>query len=199
MKKIFGLLLTLTGAVLLLAAGVLFFLQWRESSLAGQNSQNLLSQTMEVIRQERETTMYDPAEADTDPGQMPGTALSGYDLIGVLRVSSVQVEQPIQSSWNYELLKVSPCRYSGSLEGEDLILLGHNYVTHFAPLRQVQLGDRVEFCDMSGIWHNFTVAEIQVLKAAQLDELTGSGYPLTIFTCTRDGVSRLVLRCEYEA
>ena len=34
--------------------------------------------------------------------------------------------------------------------------------------------------------------------AAELDRLTGSAYPLTIFTCTRDGVSRFVLRCEYE-
>ena len=199
MKKIFGLLLTLTGAALLLAAGVLFSLQWRESSLAGQNSQKLLSQTMEVIRQERESAMYDPAAEEADPGQMPQATLSGHDLIGVLRVASVQVEQPIQSSWSYDLLKVSPCRYSGSLEGGNLILLGHNYVTHFAPLRRAQIGDRVEFCDMDGVWHNFTVAEIQVLKATELDALTASDYPLTIFTCTRDGVSRLVLRCRFEA
>ena len=197
-KKTVSLLLILTGTVLLLAAAVLWTLQWQESRIAGENARKLLEETMTVIRQEKETHMYDPAVTETPAGRMPRTTLSGYDLVGVVRISSVHVELPVLSTWDYDLLKISPCRYSGSLETDDLILLGHNYVTHFAPLRRAQVGDRVEFCDVQGVWHNFTVAETEVLKATELDRLTGSAYPLTIFTCTRDGVSRFVLRCEYE-
>lgn len=184
------------GLVLILTAVGLFAMYEQEAEIAGKNAQQLLSALTQEIEQKQEQSLYDTAVQEQSTGQMLQTTLQGYDLVGIIRVPSAGVELPVLDSWSYDLLKLSPCRYSGSVEGQDLILLGHNYKKHFAPLKQVAVGDHVEFQDVSGTVHRYTVSGTQILKATQLDELTGTDHALTIFTCTTGGQSRFVVRCD---
>lgn len=191
-----GKLLLSAGLLLLLTAAVLLILNQRESKIAGKNAQTLLIQLDQTVQENLEEAMYDTAVEETSAGQMPQVTLGGYDVVGTVRVPAAGIRLPVLDSWSYDRLKIAPCRYSGSLEGEDLILLGHNYKTHFAPLNKVQKGDVVEFTNVSGKVYCYTVAATEVLTPTQLDTLTDTGYPLTIFTCTRGGGSRFVVRCE---
>lgn len=102
---------------------------------------------------------------------------------------------PVLESWSYDLLQISPCRYSGSAKEGNLILLGHNYKKHFAPLEKLTVGDNVEFCDVNGTVYTYEVAATEILQKTELERLTGSGYDLTLFTCTNGGYSRYVVRC----
>lgn len=188
--------LILLGLALILTSAFLFSEYEQEGEVAGENARQLLVALTQEIEQTREQELYDTAQREQAPGQMLQTSLQGYDLVGIIRVPGVGVELPVLDSWSYDLLKLSPCRYSGSIEGQDLILMGHNYKTHFAPLRQVSTGDRVEFLDVGGTVHAYVVSNTEVLKPTQLDELTASEHALTIFTCTPGGQSRFVVRCD---
>ena len=181
---------------MILTSACFFFQYEQEAEFAGENAQMLLTALTHEIEQNREQELYDTAQREQTPGQMPQTSLQGYDLVGIIRVPAVDVELPVLNSWSYDLLKLSPCRYSGSIDGQDLILMGHNYKKHFAPLRQLSPGDRVEFLDTIGTIHAYVVAETEVLKPTQPDELTASEHALTIFTCTPGGQSRFVVRCS---
>ncbi|MBO5339469.1 MAG: sortase [Oscillospiraceae bacterium] len=191
-----AIVLIVLGLTLICTSAFLFFAYEQEAEIAGENAQQLLGALALEIEQNRKQELYDTARREQVPGQMPLTSLQGYDLMGVIRVPGVGVELPVLNSWNYDLLKLSPCRYSGSIEGQDLILMGHNYKKHFAPLRQVSPGDRVEFLDASGSSHAYVVAGTEVLKPTRLDELTVSESALTIFTCTPGGYGRFVVRCD---
>lgn len=199
MKRLRPIALIALGLALILTSACFFFRYEQEAEAAGENARLLLTDLTRVIEQNREQALYDTAQREPVPGQMLQTSLQGHDLVGILRVPGVGVELPVLNDWSYDLLKLSPCRYSGSIEGQDLILMGHNYKTHLAPLRRVSPGDRVEFLDVSGTSHAFTVVETEVLKPTQLDELTGSDHALTIFTCTPGGQSRFVVRCSPDA
>jgi len=195
-QQLRAIVLIVLGLLLILTAAFFFSIYEQEAEKAGENAQQLLVALTEEIEQNQEQNLYDTAVQEQSTGQMLQTSLQGYDLVGIIRVPGVGVELPVLNSWSYDLLKLSPCRYSGSIEGQDLILMGHNYKKHFAPLRQVSLGDRVEFLDTSGTSYVYAVAETEVLKPTQLDELTASEYALTIFTCTPGGYSRFVVRCN---
>lgn len=52
------------------------------------------------------------------------------------------------SQWDYERLKIAPCRYEGSTKSDDLVLLAHNYGKHFGTLKNLVPGDEVFFTDM---------------------------------------------------
>ena len=196
MKQIRAVILIVLGLSMILTSAWFLSRYEQEAEIAGENAQQLLAAITHEIEQTRERDVYDTARREQTTGQMLRTSLQGYDLVGVIRVPAVGVELPVLNSWSYQLLKLAPCRYSGSIEGQDLILMGYNYKKHFAPLRQVSPGERVEFLDVSGTSHAYVVAETEVLKPTQLDELTASEYALTIFTCTPGGQSRFVVRCD---
>ena len=111
-------------------------------------------------------------------------------------MESCGIELPVLSQWDDAMLKTAPCRYSGSVAGGDLIIMGHNYKSHFTPLNRAAVGDGVTFTDAAGQAHSYTVTKIETLHKSQLEDLTGTDYPLTLFTCTYGGQNRLVLRCE---
>lgn len=195
-KNIRAITLISLGTFMILAAAFLFLVYEQEAELAGENAQQLLSALTQQIEQNQDQALYDPAIREQSPGQMAQTTLQGYDLIGIVRVPRIGLELPVLDHWSYALLKLAPCRYSGSVEGQNLILLGHNYKKHFAPLKQVTAGDRVEFQDVNGTIHPYTVSATQVLTPTELDALTGTDHALTLFTCTTGGQSRFVVRCD---
>lgn len=215
-KKYRGILLVVLGVVMVLAGVGLYAMNERQDEMAGQNADILLNDLVYEIR--FSDTVAEPFRPDVDdfpvtdvpqspvedmpaasePTAAPAMAtrtLSGYDLIGILRAPTVGVELPVLSKWSYPLLNVAPCRYSGSLEDGNLIILGHNYKSHLQPLERIKEGDAVEFSDVNGVVYRYVVAAVESIHESDSD-LLASQHPLVIFTCTRDGSHRIVVRCD---
>lgn len=198
-----GALLVIAGLILVAAASVIWLLQDREDQLAGQNASILLNELEQELEHPAPAIPSEPAEelepsepaAPDTPAPMPETTFSGYTMVGRLSIPSVDIQLPILSTWDYDLLKVAPCRYSGSAEGGDLILLGHNYKSHLKPLAQVAVGAEVEFTAVDGTVYRYTVDAVDTIRGTEVEKLA-SGHALNIFTCTRDRVHRTVVRCS---
>ena len=92
-------------------------------------------------------------------------------------------------------LKVSPCRMAGSPEGQDLVILAHNYKSHFGRLKALKVGDRVTFTALNGTTYVYTVGAMETVSPFAVEDVTGSDWPLTLFTCTLGGKTRLVVYC----
>lgn len=201
-----GCILVLAGLIMVLSALGLHQAEARKDALAGENAQILLQQlelskvSLDIpsLQQPEETHPVEQTPPDASPEpeaeRMPEKEFLGYSMIGTLRVPSVDIELPVLRDWSYDLLNVAPCRYSGSAPGGDMILMGHNYRSHFTPLHSVAVGAEVEFEDVNGIVYRYEVAQIQYLHKSE-GELLPSDYPLTLFTCTAGGQNRIVVRC----
>ena len=194
-RKIRGSFLMALGLLLSLSAAAIFAKYEYQAELAGDNAEILLDGLTEQIQERAEAQRRDTARQEEPAAQMPQTTLAGYGLVGIVRAPSVGLELPVLDEWSYELLQISPCRYSGSAAGGDLILLGHNYKRHFAPLKKLEDGSVVEFCDINGGVYRYEVAVSEILQKTELERLTTSDYDLTLFTCTNGGYSRYVVRC----
>jgi len=193
-----GWLMVLLGLGMVLAAMFMHTTQEKQDALAGENSAILLQQLQlnrpslpqaEGIPQETTASLSVPEMAQKD--------YLGYSMIGTLRIPDLGMELPILSSWSYELLDVAPCRYSGSLPEGNMVLMGHNYKSHFTPLHRISEGTAVEFEDVNGVVSRFTVAQTEILHKSHVDRLY-AGQPLTLFTCTAGGQNRFVVRCTAE-
>lgn len=196
-----GILLVVLGLALMAAGVLLYAADRRQERLAGESADILLRELEREIRYEPSAPPSAGPGESTPPEEsalpaMPTRTLSGYDLVGILRIPAADLALPVLDSWSEELLHLAPCRYSGSLEGEDLVILGHNYRTHLGPLRSVQAGDEVELTDVNGVTYRFAVALVETVRGDEGDRLP-SGYPLTIFTCTADSRHRLLVRCGW--
>lgn len=194
-----GCVLLAVSLALVIAAMVLHLTEQQRDDLAGENARILLQQ-LELNRVSIDVTLPVDEELTPQKPQRPENTAEpvkeylGYSMLGTLRIPSVGIELPILSSWSYDLLNVAPCRYSGTVAGADMILMGHNYRSHFTPLHRIEVGAEVEFRDVNGVRYRYTVAEIQYLHKSQAEQLP-SDYPLTLFTCTAGGQNRIIVRC----
>lgn len=202
MMRKFGLFLIALGLVFLTAAGSLYAWNRAEDTRAGNASTQALAAVAEVIAR----SMTAPAPED-DPSSQTGAVppeekgmteveIDGQRYIGRLTIPRLELELPILSEWNYDRLKIAPCRYSGTIAGENLVLLAHNYRKHFGPIRRLEPGDRVIFEDMDGAVFQYQVAATDVVVPTALEDVTMGIHGLTLITCTYGGQTRVIVSCD---
>ncbi len=194
-----GSVLTAGGLLLLAAAlALIIYNVWDESRAA--RSVNATLEQIQVGLSGEVRPSDDPAvipDYILNPNMdMPVQTIGGVDYIGTLEIPAIELVLPIASQWSYPALKKAPCRYAGSAYLDDMVIAGHNYRSHFAGLRTLSLGDVVYFTDMDGNRFTYRVASMETLAADAVEEMTDSGWPLSLFTCTVSGRQRMTIRCE---
>ena len=186
--------------LLLLAAALFLTVYNRMASYeAGETSRQVIEQLCETLPTESAAETEAPAipEYLLDAGrEMPVQTIGGKDYIGVLTIPSLELELPVISQWDYPALKVAPCRYSGSLYQDNLIICAHNYASHFGKLKELQPGDIVLFTDMDEHVVTFQVVERETLNPMDAEGMEAGDWDLTLFTCTIGGQTRVTIRLE---
>lgn len=131
-----------------------------------------------------------------DPNMpMPVKTIDGLDYVGELLLPTLELELPVLNEWSYPLLQISPCRYAGSAYLDNLVIAAHNYNKHFGQIKNLALGDAVQFKDMDGNVFTYQVDEITTLEPTAVEEMTSGEWDMTLFTCTLGGQSRVTVRC----
>ena len=206
MKNKLGKLFMILGVLLLLAAAGVASYNMIDEKKADEESAVVLAQVAEVIPEgvtrEKNEAIEDPGEWEIpsyvlDPDrEMPTTKINGYEYIGVLEVPSIELELPIMSTWDDVRLKITPCRYVGSAYQNNLVIAGHNYRSHFNPLKKFVGGETVIFTDVEGNKFTYEVGSVETMAGTEIERMITGDWDLTLFTCTYNGKSRFALRCE---
>ena len=189
MPKKSGVILISLGAVLILAALLLFLYNRSEDRRAGQEAESLLEDARSAMA------------ADTDPEPQEELAEEiTYDYAGVITIPDLSLELPVIDQWNYARLKVAPCRQSGAAADGDLVIAAHNYKSHFGYLDRLEPGASVIFTDMEGTVYRYAVEEIRQLAPEDAEDVSSvfsSEYPLVLYTCTPGGKARVAVFCRW--
>ena len=127
---------------------------------------------------------------------MPEAVIDGYTYIALLRIPALGLELPVMGDWSYEQLRSAPCRYVGSIYNDTLVVMAHNYDSHFGRLYTLGYGDEVTLTDMHGNVFRYRVTEQEVLDGDDAEPIIYSDWDLTLFTCTIGGLNRVTVRCE---
>ena len=225
-RKTFGTILILIGGLFLLAALALIIKNLWEEKNAENSSVEVMESLMENFYQDMESSSVDKEEENKqdntsilvgntptilpeDPGQieipdyilnpnmdMPEQKIDGIPYIGYLQIEALGLQLPIASKTTYPYLKKVPCRYEGSAYLDNLVIGAHNYKRHFGGIGKLSYGDVITFTDLDGNVFSYEVATIEILQPSQVDDLCSGEWPLTLYTCTIGGKTRVVVRCE---
>ncbi len=203
MRNKLGILCILTGILLLCAALSLFLHNQTESNQANLAAQDALNQVVEqmpeqIAPEDLAATLVPPEWLDPEALKMSEVEIDGHSYIGYLSIPSLELNLPILSDWDYEKLKIAPCRYAGTLLGNDLVLMAHDYPKHFGRLHELSEGDQVIFTDMDRITTTYTVVGRDLLVATAVEEMTAGEFDLTLFTCDYSGQNRVTVYCDRE-
>lgn len=199
MKAKRGKIFIACGLLLILSAIGLTIYNLMDSQRAGEAVGEALNEIYAIYEDATESEEFstDLPEYVLNPKMpMPKKTVGNYDYIGVVKIPSCSLELPIISDWTYPALKVAPCRFSGSVYTDDLILAGHNYNSHFKKVRDVDIGEAVVFVDMAQNEFFYEVVEKETISGTDIELLRGGEWDLSLFTCTMSGSARMVIRCE---
>ena len=168
---------------------------------AGAASENALTQITEIVSAAQSDTEQQPPQPPQQPVEsapeptMSAAMIDGQNYIGILSVPDANILLPVISELDDAKLKLAPCRYAGSAGEKGFVIGGHNYKTHFRPLKTLGAGAEVIFTEMNGTEHRYTVEKITTLQPDQVEDMLSDKWDLTLFTCTSGGKARLAVRC----
>ena len=191
MKRNVAISLMAIGTALVLMAVALLGYNLYESRQAGDYADDIL--------QAIHRNVVDTDEDDADPfdEEMAAATIDGYDYIGYLSIPTLELDLPVMSTCDYSRLRLSPCRYYGSVKTDNLVIAAHNYRHHFGYLGQLQAGDPVSFTAMDATTYRYRVTAIETLAPTATDRVKDAGDDLILYTCTYSGSKRIVIRCSY--
>ena len=202
-----GSLFIIAGFLLLCGAiALVLYNQW-DSDRAGRASQEILDQLEDQMSEKMSESAADGSEMTLrlpnfteKPEQiMPTMEIDGYLYIGILEIPSINRRLPVMEVWDYDRLKISPCRYSGSYFSNDLVICGHNYERHFSPIKGLDIGADVYFITADNVVYHYVVSNRQTVEPTSVDEMvnnTDKDWQLSLFTCNTGGQTRCAVRCQ---
>lgn len=127
---------------------------------------------------------------------MPVQLLDGVEYSGIMEIPDLGLVLPVINNWSYNNLKSAPCRYSGSVYLDNMVIAAHNYRSHFGKIKNLKQDSIIYIVDMDGNVFEYAVKSMEVLEATDIDEMKNSEWDLTLFTCTVGGQARVTVRCE---
>lgn len=116
--------------------------------------------------------------------------------IGYIVIPTLNLNLPISKEFSYSSLKKSPTLYYGSLENNNMVICGHSYKSHFRYLYKLKQDDEVIFVDTKNNRYTYKVELVEELASTDIKEMIESDFDLTLYTCTRDGLRRVTVRCN---
>ena len=202
MRKVLGMICMILGTVLIASALSLFIFNKKEARSAKQMAQDALVTLVGEMEEQQEMAVSGElilSEGETHSAKlnMDVIEIDGNRYVGFVSLPTLGLELPILAEWDYDLLQLAPCLYSGTTYTNDMVLMAHNYESHFGRIDELEIGDEVLFTDVSGGVLRYEVVARDVLAPTAVEEMTAGAYDLTLFTCTYGGAQRVTIRCDY--
>lgn len=196
MRRKFGISCMIFGVLLIVAALSLMIHNYCADKQASQSAADIIPK-LKLSVTESEEDKNDSSEKNmNDSYEMKIVELDGYDYVGYLTIPALDLELPVMAECDYDRLNISPCRYYGSVETDDMVIAAHNFTRHFGGLTHLKTGDLIIFTDIDGNVYNYKVGSTENLAPTATAEMIQSDWDLTLYTCTYSGASRITIRCR---
>lgn len=183
------------GLLLLMGAAGLTLYNMNQETEAGEESDVVMTELTGIL--DEATASRPPAELLPPEEEPEPVELDGRSYLGVITFPTLGLQLPVQTEWSYPNLRISPCRMSGSPTTDDLVILAHNYCTHFGNLKNLEAGDEVSVTLIDGATYVYSVDAKEIVPPTAVEDVTSGEWPLTLFTCTLGGRTRVVVHCDW--
>lgn len=122
--------------------------------------------------------------------------INDLEYIGYIVIPSLDLNLPVSKNFSYSSLKKTPALYYGSVKNNNLVICGHSYKSHFGYLYKLKKGDKIIFIDVNNNKYTYKVELVEELESTDIKKMIESDFDLTLYTCTKDGLRRVTVRCN---
>ncbi len=129
-----------------------------------------------------------------------------YSVIGLIEIPKLNLNYPILSKINDNLLKIAPCKFYGPMPNEygNLCIAGHNYDNYkfFSKLYTLNINDEILIHDMKGNIIKYFVTDNFEVKENEFDKVITSNNSIrqiTLVTCNNSNSNRIIIKAKSES
>ena len=126
-----------------------------------------------------------------------------YEIVGKIKIPSINVDYSILSETSDELLKVSVCKFWGANPNQigNLCIAGHNYRNKrfFSKVPTLKVGDIIEITDLTKKTQKYAVYDkytVDPTDTSCTSQITNGKKIVTLITCTDDSKQRVIVQAE---
>ena len=127
---------------------------------------------------------------------------NSFPIIGQIEIKKININYPIFSESNDDLLKLGICRLYGPQPNNvgNMCLVGHNYNNEkfFSKLNNLEINDIITIYDIDNIFVNYEVTNIFEIESNNTSVLSQNiNYrEITLITCNNFNKKRLVIKAK---
>ncbi len=146
-------------------------------------------------------TLYQNQEDDFNI-EKQSTIVENPFVIGIIKIPSINLNYPILSESNKDLLKISLCRFAGPMPNEygNLCIAGHNFVDNkfFSNLAELEIKDLIEIYDLHGQKIDYVVFNKYEVKPTDFSCANQNTKEriITLITCNNVNGKRTVVQAK---
>lgn len=189
-KKLTSLLIIIGIGLIVLSVITVFSSQILQNT-AYTNAKQIVSKMRYLMPETR--SGYSENRADVT---MPMLELDGANFIGIFDLPIYDVTLPIYAEWKKENITKYPCRYSGSVYDDSLIIGASDNQGQFDFMKIITTGDVMYVTDVTGLRYSYTVDKIEKTKDITTENLTSEDSDLVLFARSTYSFDYTIIRCK---
>lgn len=174
---------------------ILFFQIWQ--------NQQMEKISQELLENYSITTLYGNSGTLDILKTTNEQSISNPFVVGMIKIDKINLNYPILSESNRDLLKISLCRFAGPMPNEigNLCIAGHNLVDNkfFSLLYQLEPEDTISIFDLSGreiIYIVYDKYEVSPDDLSCTSQEVGENRILTLLTCNNINGKRTIIKAK---
>ena len=128
---------------------------------------------------------------------------NNYFVTGIIEIPKININYPILSEINDELLKISACRFYGPYPNEigNLCIAAHNYDNNrfFSNLYKLEIGDMINIYDSTNSlvrYYVYSKYETNKNDTSCTSQDTNGIREITLITCNNFNGNRLIIKAK---
>ena len=189
-KKVFKLLFYIS-IILIFCCSAYFLYSSHITSKKERLSKNLINNfNLERLYAEKENSINFLLDDSTT-----------FSVVGIIQIPKINIEYPILSHINDELLKIAPCKFYGPLPNTEgnMCIAGHNYDDNrfFSNLNELNIGDIINIYDLNNkliSYKTYDKFEISKTDTTCTSQNTNGKKEITLITCNNFNGNRLIIK-----
>lgn len=190
-KKIVATVLRVIGCAMIILSVLFIILSTIQQNNAVKNVQEITSAIHNILP---DITISVPRQ--TSNPQMPVMEIDHQNFIGLIEASGYSKELPIHSSWSPNKISSYPCRFSGSVYSNNLIIGGSSDTGQFDFMKNISLNDSIYVTDFYGYKYGYLVTDIQTTTDVSAETLNSFDADLLLFAPDKYTFDYLIVCCK---
>ena len=187
-KKIISVISITLGAILVIASIGLLVYSMRGYEI---DTNNAIVQIEKLLPKITQSVPHEKGNND-----MPSMEIDGESYVALLEMDMYKFKMPVRSVWDEKAVEAVPCRYSGSIYNNSLVIAATDAEGQMDFVNSVNTGDRLTVTDMRGEQFSYKVVKVENSNTATDEELNTDEFDLTIFVEYSGPTDYLFIRCD---